>query len=340
VIRAAIRQLNDKDVRQRRRAVRKLFELDNPVAIDAFIPLLDDDDEWFREKALIAIQKWASMKDLELTQRLANSKKTEERILASRIAPRIGKSCESILKRLADDENNLVKQNAWKIRLEQDKMCIKEAILVKESGVRILAIENMTDIKDIDEEIMKIILRDNSKRVRKKAVSLLKKRPELNASGQYDEIMIDIAENDKNIQIDAMITLIESGRQSDIIKEKIPIWIEQKNPQITKAVIEYVKEKDLRDMDYLIEAIINSSNDKLVSGFLRRNNSAQANKFRKEILVDGKKSSILRARVIEDLFGKTQDEELMGIIQELQESKNKSIANSAKMFIKSLENYS
>jgi HEAT repeat protein len=66
VVRAAIRQLNNKDVRQRRRAVRKLFELDDPVAIDAFIPLLNDSDEWFRGKALIAIQKWASMKDLQI----------------------------------------------------------------------------------------------------------------------------------------------------------------------------------------------------------------------------------------------------------------------------------
>ena len=82
VVRAAIRQLNDRDVRQRRRAVRKLFELNDSTAIDAFIPLLDDSDEWFREKALLAIQKWASMKDLELAERLASSQKVEERVLA------------------------------------------------------------------------------------------------------------------------------------------------------------------------------------------------------------------------------------------------------------------
>ena len=82
MVRAAIRQLNDRDVRQRRRAVRKLFELNDSTAIDAFIPLLDDSDEWFREKALLAIQKWASMKDLELAERLASSQKVEERVLA------------------------------------------------------------------------------------------------------------------------------------------------------------------------------------------------------------------------------------------------------------------
>ena len=59
VLKATIRQLNNKDVRLRRRAVRKLFELDDPTAIDSFVPLLKDPDEWFRGKALMAIQRWA-----------------------------------------------------------------------------------------------------------------------------------------------------------------------------------------------------------------------------------------------------------------------------------------
>jgi HEAT repeat protein len=102
VLKATIRQLNNKDVRLRRRAVRKLFELDDPTAIDAFIPLLKDRDEWFRGKALMAIQRWASMKDLDLAEELSDSEKSEERILACRIAPKVGKSSERILKKMLD----------------------------------------------------------------------------------------------------------------------------------------------------------------------------------------------------------------------------------------------
>ncbi|MDE0953806.1 MAG: hypothetical protein OR994_03950 [Candidatus Poseidoniales archaeon] len=338
MVRAAIRQLNNKDVRQRRRAVRKLFELDDPVAIDAFIPLLNDSDEWFRGKALIAIQKWASMKDLELAEKLANSIKPEERILACRIAPKIGKSCELILKKLSDDEEQLVKQNAWKVRLEQDEHLIREAITVDESGIRILAMEKIEKMENIEDEVIKIILTDKSSRVRKKAVSLLRIHPELNHSGKYDEIIIDIAENDKNAQIDAIIMLIESGRESKVIREKIPAWLDQKNPQMVKSIIESLKNKNWSDKSDLIAAIINSSNDKLISGILRRNNSVEANEIRKDILLDENNSDILRARIIEDLFGKNQnDEKLMEIIKELQNSNNESISNSAKMFIKSIE---
>ena len=46
-------RLNHKDVRQRRMAVRRLFEIDDPAALAAFIELLDDDDEWFVERPLM-----------------------------------------------------------------------------------------------------------------------------------------------------------------------------------------------------------------------------------------------------------------------------------------------
>jgi len=194
-------------------------------------------------------------------------------------------------------------------------------------------------MSDIEDEIIKVILKDKSSRVRKKAVSLLRMRPELNSSGKYDEIIIDIAENDESTQIDAIIMLIESGRESKSIREKIPIWLEQENPQMVKKIVESMKDKDLEDISKLTTAIMNTSNDKLISGILRRNNSNEANKLRKKILLDNGRSDVLRARIIEDLFGKNQnDEELMRIIQDLQQSDNESISNSANMFIKTIEN--
>ena len=166
VLKATIRQLNNKDVRLRRRAVRKLFELDDPVAIDAFVPLLNDEDEWFRGKALIAIQRWASMKDLDLAERLSNSDKPEERILACRIAPVVGKSSERILTRMLDDENNLVKQNAWKNILEINEDFIEGALENNDVGIRSLAIERIQLMDEVDNDTLKKILSDDSSRIR------------------------------------------------------------------------------------------------------------------------------------------------------------------------------
>ena len=146
VLKATIRQLNNKDVRLRRRAVRKLFELDDPTAIDAFIPLLKDRDEWFRGKALMAIQRWASMKDLDLAEELSGSEKSEERILACRIAPKVGKSSERILKKMLDDEDNLVKQNAWKNILNLNEDYVEEAMKSVDVGIRVLAAVSYTHL--------------------------------------------------------------------------------------------------------------------------------------------------------------------------------------------------
>ena len=336
VLKATIRQLNNKDVRLRRRAVRKLFELDDPTAIDAFIPLLKDSDEWFRGKALMAIQRWASMKDLNLAEKLSNSKKPEERILACRIAPKVGKSSERILKKMLDDEDNLVKQNAWKNILNLNDDYIEEAIKSSDVGIRVLAVDKIQLMYKIDNDLIKKIFNDDSSRIRKKAINLLKSKPELYSSGEFDDVIIKIAENDNNIQIDALIMLIESGERNELFIQKIPLWLENENSKMIKLVVESTENKDWGEIDWLINTIMSSSNDKLISRMLRRKKSIEADKYRKEILLDDDRNAILRSRVIEDLFGKEQGKEITKIIHDLENNRNESISETAKMYRKSI----
>lgn len=336
VLKATIRQLNNKDVRLRRRAVRKLFELDDPTAIDAFIPLLKDSDEWFRGKALMAIQRWASMKDLNLAEKLSNSKKPEERILACRIAPKVGKSSERILKKMLDDEDNLVKQNAWKNILNLNDDYIEEAIKSSDVGIRVLAVDKIQLMYKIDNDLIKKIFDDDSSRIRKKAINILKSKPELYSSGEFDDVIIKIAENDNNIQIDALIMLIESGERNELFIQKIPLWLENENSKMIKLVVESTENKDWGEIDWLINTIMSSSNDKLISRMLRRKKSIEADKYRKEILLDDDRNAILRSRVIEDLFGKEQGKEITEIIHDLENNRNESISETAKMYRKSI----
>ena len=336
VLKATIRQLNNKDVRLRRRAVRKLFELDDPTAIDAFIPLLKDSDEWFRGKALMAIQRWASMKDLNLAEKLSNSKKPEERILACRIAPKVGKSSERILKKMLDDEDNLVKQNAWKNILNLNEDYIEEAIKSSDVGIRVLAVDKIQLMNKIDNDLIKRIFDDDSSRIRKKAINILKSKPELYSSGEFDDVIIKIAENDNNIQIDALIMLIESGERNELFIQKIPLWLENDDSKMIKLVVESTENKDWGEIDWLINTIMSSSNDKLISRMLRRKKSIEAEKYRKEILLDEDRNAVLRSRVIEDLFGKEQGKEITKIIHDLENNRNESISETAKMYRKSI----
>ena len=51
-VRPALAKLNHSDVRQRRRAVRHLFELNDPEALEGFVKLLEDPAPWFGERPL------------------------------------------------------------------------------------------------------------------------------------------------------------------------------------------------------------------------------------------------------------------------------------------------
>jgi hypothetical protein len=130
--------------------------------------------------------------------------------------------------------------------------------------------------------------------------------------------------------------LIESGQRNELFSQKIPLWLENDDPKMIKLIVESIENKDWREIDWLINIIMSSSNDKLISRILRRKKSIEADKYRKEILLDGDRNAIVISRIIEDLFGKKQDAEITKIIHDLENNQNESISETAKMYRKSI----
>ena len=160
----------------------------------------------------------------------------------------------------------------------------------------------------------------------------MRKRPDLYDSGELDEAIIKVAEDDKNIQIDALIMLIESGRENNLLARKIPDWLENENPESIGLLVEAIKIREWEDIDWLISLIMKSSNENLISRILRRENSILANQYKVEILLDEERKPALRSRIIEDLFGKKQNEEITKIIYKLESNQDESISQTARMF--------
>jgi hypothetical protein len=237
---------------------------------------------------------------------------------------------------MLDDENNLVKQNAWKNILNINDDFIEEALENEDVGIKVLAIERIHLMNEINNEFIKKILNDDSTRIRKKAINLLKSKPEIYSSGEFDEIIIKIVEKDDDIQIHALIMLIELGRENELFNQKIPIWLENEDPEMIKLIVQSIENKDWEEIDWIINKIMNSSNDKLISRILRRKRSIEADKYRKDILLDEKRDLVLRSRIIEDLFGKKQEDEIIKIILELENSENDTISKTAKMYRESI----
>ena len=199
-------------------------------------------------------------------------------------------------------------------------------------GIRALGIEKLDEKDDLNSELLINLFDDESTRIRKKAIKLLRKRPDLYDSGELDEAIIKVAEDDKNIQIDALIMLIESGRENNLLARKIPDWLENENPESIGLLVEAIKIREWEDIDWLISLIMKSSNENLISRILRRENSILANQYKIEILLDEERKPALRSRIIEDLFGKKQNDEITKIIYKLESNQDESISQTARMF--------
>jgi hypothetical protein len=340
VVRAAMRNLRSADVRHRRRAVRRLFEINDPIAIDAFEPLLDDSDEWFREKAIQAIGIWARPKDLELIQRLAESERVEFRMCAARIANRAGKSCKPILSKLSQDNVAVVRNAAWATKfsiaanLEEVN---RKGMENESSGIRSMAIQSMSKMDKIDAELLYTGLTDPSIKVQADAVSLLRNRPDV-IEGGFDNLLVDIVENNHLARRDAIIILIEKSSNNEIISSKIPNWMENDNSGFTKAIISAIEGKDWKELGAFTQSLKTTQNEALIVGSLRRNYSIDANKLRNSIIADTSRESSLRTRLIEELIGSTKvDDSTIEIINNLKNSPDEYISQIVGFFIEDIE---
>ena len=100
-----IARLKHKDVRQRRRAIRVLFDTDIPRALDGFVPLLNDKDAWFRSKALEAHRKWAPKQGVESLRTLATHSWIDARRCAANLLGEFSQDTSEIALLLIEDED-------------------------------------------------------------------------------------------------------------------------------------------------------------------------------------------------------------------------------------------
>ncbi|MDG1525761.1 MAG: hypothetical protein P8Q90_06825, partial [Candidatus Thalassarchaeaceae archaeon] len=131
-------------------AIRRLFEIDNPVALATFIELLDADDEWFVEKAIDAIRRWVDGSNRKVIVSLSVRKEIRLRALAAELSPRIGSEALSILSTLCVDSDISVCREAWKARLTIDSGAIPVAIESEDHIIRKMAITHSGDTEILE----------------------------------------------------------------------------------------------------------------------------------------------------------------------------------------------
>ena len=322
-VRPALAKLNHSDVRQRRRAVRHLFEMDDPDALDGFEKLLDDPDPWFREKALEAIEKWAASKDLALIEKLSQSAENSRRSLAARIAVRAGGAGLAILSQLCTDDEANIRLAAWKARMLVDEASIPEALIVEDRAVRRAAAEQVSRLENVDSRVILQLLSDESESVRASALGII----QANSSALDDDVEYRLNElvSESKGEVKARIAsiLLESS------PNKIEEWIGDSDTAFVNRFARSLRDVNWASLEGLPGKLNSNASETLLIRLLRGERSESGANLRNDLLNDDSRSAEMRSQLIEDLIGRPIPESTLSIVKELVDSNDVLIASSA-----------
>ena len=308
-----LERLKHKDVRQRRMAVRRLFEHNDSAALSAFLELLDSDDEWFVEKAVDAIRRWVDAEHRKVVVQLSIRKEERLRLLASEIATRLGNESLPILSTLCTDESDAVRREAWRSRLTVDSGTIPVAIESEDHIVRKMAVANSGDV-----EFLENMLQDSHPRVREAALDQMVQVGHIPST-------VDGVQDQRLRQKWAKLKLPEMIASND--EESISKLCLNPTASMRKIIAESLDQVDWFDWTSVVEAVKQSEDPLLLPRLLRSKRGPIADELRLELLNDA--DDMARVRVLEHLHGREVSPSIASLLPTLSEDDNPLIAQVA-----------
>lgn len=335
-------RLNHKDERQRRRAIRKLFEINDSINLVSFVPLLEDEDQWYRERAMEAITKWAGANDLVIVEKLSSSEYVEQRVLASKISLRLGQEKLEIIDKLCSDKDIAVRIAGWESRFRADSEKIDELILEglksEDKIIRKITINNLTKMKNIDVKIIISALQDDSYTVRKAALEIIKNDSELSEIEIFDDYLLKMSDGNIKNELSGVIKILaKRSLENKEIQEKVISWSESESVEIIDPLISALRRIRWWEIKRIKKHMYEKSSDLFVTRLLRGNRETIATEIRIKILSDSKRSEEMQARLIEDLVGRPIGEEMLKIIKEISTSESVLLSTISKEFLQEYE---
>ena len=308
-----LERLKHKDVRQRRMAVRRLFEHNDSAALSAFLDLLDSDDEWFVEKAVDAIRRWVDAEHRKVVVQLSIRKEERLRLLAAEISTRLGNESLPILSTLCTDKSDAVRREAWRSRLAVDSGTIPVAIESEDHIVRKMAIANSGDV-----EFLENMLQDSHPRVREAALDQMVQVGHIPST-------VDGVQDQRLRQKWAKLKLPEMIASND--EESISKLCHNPTASMRKIIAESLDQVDWFDWTSFVDAVKQSDDPLLLPRLLRSKRGPIADELRLELLNDA--DDMARVRVLEHLHGREVSPSIASLLPTLSEDDNPLIAQVA-----------
>ncbi len=287
-----ISRLSNKDVKIRRKAVRLLFEENNPRALTGFVKLLEDSDFWFRNKSLDAHRKWANSAD-DLLPLLANHKRLAAELLQRIDAPEVALS-------LLEEDDHITRSFAAQSLANNEDLHSKFAE-DEHHSVRIVAAEN-----SLDEDLVSSLIEDKHSSVRRMAIS---NAAENKLKLSPDTLEAGLSSSDPALRSLVASLAVDSG---GYILEKACKDI---NPKVRKSIADTLR-MEVNEVDERID-LIASINPEIILRWLRSRYDPKSSSLRWSMIENTSLNSRIRSKLIEQMDGRSDvDRERLAIISE------------------------
>lgn len=311
-VRVEVERLSHKDVRQRRRAIRHLFELNDPFALSGFLQFLDSDDQWFVDQSIEAIRRWDNGGKKELLERLSKHKSSEIRLLSLEIVSRYDDSSE-VLSKLRNDSEPEVAKRAWIVSLRQNPDDQFHEIAVDGLNSNFVNVRRAVIESAIDRGIEQLVLkglRDPSPIVISKSIEALSSE-----SLEIDKIREFLVHSSPLVRSSAYYRIYSENK---LIIEDTKSIISNHSSETMEVIIEVFSGSLDWASEELLSLLMEVPSDSLIPRLIRNSPSMEVDSIRANLLL-GKCNDIRKMRYLEDLIGRNFGKETLSSVVKLSE---------------------
>ena len=294
---AAISNLKSRDERKRRRAIRELFEMDDPQHLKAFIPLLNDKDSWYRSKAIDAFRIWAPRESVTSLEPLIAHKNIDYNRVAANLLEKFSPTGTDVIKELFEKDDMICKAKAAQfiLRNDNEKEFYCSLLEGENTKLKIIALESKYSSNDT----LTNCLSDDSLKIVEYCLTALS-----DVELQIDDGTVEQLTK-RGVKFGLLMPhLIRSN------PEKLAESVQELQNHEIKTLVDLLNRECDNVEDEPINTLIQCKQYVVVGRWLQGKRGDAFDTLRWEIIADDSIDEIERSRFIERLFARCDEEKI------------------------------
>jgi hypothetical protein len=290
-------RLSHRDIRQRRRAIRVLFDLDIARALEAFVPLLDDNDPWFKSKSLEAHRKWTAQNGIESLKPLVEHSWIEANRCAANLLSQFGTESEEYANILLNCDDITCQRKAA-ASLLQNSDDLKLAQKLSENSdyhIRKLAYCSPSANKELRSRGLK----DSNSKVIEAVLNIII----LNAETITERDIVNLVDCEIDSSLLSKPAILLGGNAFLKLVESSP---SSKIQKISQVLSEMCNDVD----DEQIQNLLNAGQLSIIARWLRGRRDLKSDALLWQLMDDDRLATIEKSILLERLIGRAGEPEI------------------------------